>query len=161
MFRIGYGYDVHRLVENRRLVLGGVEIPYHLGLLGHSDADVLIHSIIDALFGALALGDIGAHFPDTDDSFKEIDSRILLRKAYEIIKNKGYQLNNLDVTICAQYPKLNPHITQMRQNIASDLNCDVDLISIKATTEEKLGISGKEEGMTAHAVVMLARSVSI
>jgi len=157
MYKIGYGYDVHRLVENRRLVLGGVEIPYHLGLLGHSDADVLIHSVIDALFGALALGDIGAHFPDTDDSFKEIDSRILLRKAYEIVKNKGYQLNNLDVTVCAQNPKLSPYIIQMRQNIASDLDCDIDLISIKATTEEKLGISGKEEGMTAHTVVMLVK----
>ena len=157
MYKIGYGYDVHRLVENRRLVLGGVEIPYHLGLLGHSDADVLIHSVIDALFGALALGDIGAHFPDTDDSFKEIDSRILLIKAYEIIMNKGYQLNNLDVTVCAQNPKLSPYIIQMRQNIASDLDCDIDLISIKATTEEKLGISGKEEGMTAHTVVMLVK----
>jgi 2-C-methyl-D-erythritol 2,4-cyclodiphosphate synthase len=155
MFRIGYGYDVHKLVENRKLVLGGVEIPFHLGLLGHSDADVLIHAVIDGLFGALALGDIGSHFPDTEDTYKEIDSRILLRKAYELILQKGYKLNNLDITICASKPKLLPYISQMRNNIADDLNSSVELISIKATTEEGLGISGSQNGMTAHAVVML------
>jgi len=160
MYRIGYGYDVHKLVENRKLILGGVEIPHHKGLLGHSDADVLIHSIIDALLGSLALGDIGTHFPDNDDSYKEIDSRILLRKVYNIIKDKGYEINNLDATICAQTPKLSPFIQQMRENIASDLNCGIDFISIKATTEEKMGISGKEEGMTAHTNVMIRYSVT-
>ena len=155
MIRIGYGYDVHKLVENRKLILGGVEIPFELGLLGHSDADVLIHAIIDALLGALALGDIGALFPDTDASFKGIDSRILLKKAYEVIRKKGYALNNLDVTVCAQKPKLQPYIPEMRKNISEDLDCDIDLISIKATTEEGLGISGAEKGMTAYAVVLL------
>jgi len=158
MYRIGYGYDVHKLVENRKLILGGVEIPHHKGLLGHSDADVLIHSIIDALLGSLALGDIGTHFPDNDDSYKEIDSRILLRKVYKIVNDRGYGINNLDATICAQTPKLSPFIRQMRVNISSDLNCDIDLISIKATTEEKMGISGKEEGMTAHTTVMVRYS---
>jgi len=155
MFRIGLGYDVHKLTEDRKLILGGVEIPFRLGLLGHSDADVLIHAIIDALLGALALGDIGAHFPDNDESNRGIDSRVMLRKIYELINKKGYKINNLDVTVCAQKPKLAPYITAMRENIAEDLHCDIDLISVKATTEENLGISGEEKGMTAHAVVLL------
>ena len=158
MFRIGFGYDVHKLVEHRKLILGGVEIPFEKGLLGHSDADVLIHAIIDALFGALALGDIGYNFPDTDQSFKDINSRILLKKAYQIISEKGWKINNLDITVCAQKPKLAKYILQMRENISSDLKCDIDLISIKATTEENLGISGSENGMTAHCVVMLVNN---
>jgi 2-C-methyl-D-erythritol 2,4-cyclodiphosphate synthase len=155
---MGYGYDVHQLVEGRKLILGGVDIPYPKGLLGHSDADVLIHAIIDALLGALALGDIGSNFPDTDSKYKDIDSRILLRKAYAKITNKGWVLNNLDATICAQKPKLQPYIQQMRANIAQDLNTDIENISIKATTEEHLGISGSEQGMTAHCVVLLKLS---
>ena len=154
-YRIGYGYDVHQLIENRKLIIGGVEIPYHKGLLGHSDADVLIHAIIDALFGAVALGDIGSNFPDHDSSFKNIDSRILLKRAYEKVKKKGWNLGNLDATICAQKPKLNPYIDEMRKNISTDLNCDIEDISVKATTEENLGISGSENGMTASCYVLL------
>ena len=157
MFRIGYGYDVHQLTESRKLILGGVDIPYPKGLLGHSDADVLIHAIIDALLGALALGDIGSNFPDTDSSYKNIDSRILLRKTYELITEKHYKINNLDATICAEKPKLRPYIYQMRANIAADLNCHIDRISVKATTEEQLGISGSEAGMTAHCVVLIEK----
>jgi len=157
MYRIGYGYDVHQLVKGRRLVIGGVEIPFEKGLLGHSDADVLVHAIIDALFGALALGDIGSNFPDNNELYKDIDSRILLRKSYEIVKKNDWQINNLDATICAQNPKLSLFINEMRINIASDLNCDISQISIKATTEEKLGISGAENGMTTHCVVMLTK----
>ena len=157
LYRIGFGYDVHQLAIGRKLILGGIEIPFEKGLLGHSDADVLIHTIIDALLGAVAMGDIGSHFSDSDDAFKDIDSRILLKKAYEIVKNKGYLLNNLDATICAQMPKLKPYIGEMRRNIANDLNCDLDQISIKATTEEHLGISGSGSGMTASCVVMVIR----
>ena len=153
--RIGYGYDVHQLVSGRKLILGGVEIPYDKGLLGHSDADVLIHAIIDAMFGALALGDIGSNFPDTDNSYKNINSRLLLKKTYDLITQEGYKINNLDATICAQKPRLRPYIDQMRSNIAEDLKCDTDLISVKATTEEQLGISGSERGMTAYCIVML------
>jgi len=155
MHKIGFGYDVHRLVENRQLILGGVEIPHKLGLLGHSDADVLVHAIIDAMFGALALGDIGVHFPDTDKAYKGIDSRVLLRKTYELVASKGYSVNNIDATICCQEPKLAGYIFDMRINIAEDLNCDVGCVSVKATTEERLGISGSEQGITAHCVVML------
>jgi len=154
-FRIGIGYDVHKLVTGRDLVIGGVLIPYSKGLLGHSDADVLIHAIIDALLGALALGDIGKHFPDTDPEFKDINSRVLLKKVYHLVNEKGWELINLDSTICAQCPKLSPHIDKMRQNIAEDLNTSIDNISIKATTEENLGISGSQNGMTAHCVVMI------
>jgi len=155
MYRIGYGYDVHRLVEKRKLILGGVEIPHTQGLLGHSDADVLLHAIIDAMLGALALGDIGVHFPDTDEAYKGIDSRVLLRKTHGLIASKGYRINNIDATICAQAPRLAGYIFDMRANIAEDLNCDVECVSVKATTEEKLGISGSEQGITAHCVVML------
>ena len=151
--RIGYGYDVHRLEEKQKLILGGVEISFEKGLAGHSDADVLIHSIIDAILGALAKGDIGQLFPDTDDKFKDINSRILLRKVTDIMTEAGYEVGNLDATICAQKPKLQNHIQQMRKNIASDLHTEFSNISIKATTEENLGISGK--GISATVVVLL------
>ena len=161
MLRIGFGYDVHQLIEDRKLILGGVEIPYHKGLLGHSDADVLIHAIIDAILGALALGDIGSNFPDTDSAYKDIDSRVLLKRIENILKQNNFIINNLDATICAQKPKLMPYIYQMRQNIAEDLNCDMSLVSVKATTEEFLGISGSEKGMTAHCVVLITNSNKI
>ena len=153
--RIGYGYDVHKLVKNRKLILGGVEIPHELGLAGHSDADVLIHAIIDAILGALAAGDIGQHFPDSDENFKDIDSRILLREIAKKLNDAEFEIGNLDSTICAQKPKLQKHILQMRRNISSDLRTEIDNVSIKATTEEGLGISGKEKGITATAVVLL------
>ncbi|MBO6585268.1 MAG: 2-C-methyl-D-erythritol 2,4-cyclodiphosphate synthase [Gracilimonas sp.] len=153
--RIGYGYDVHRFSEGRKLMLGGVEIPHDKGLLGHSDADVLLHAITDALLGSLALGDIGAHFPDTDPEFKNADSRVLLRKSYELIKKKGYQLGNLDATIIAEQPKLRPYIDDIRKTIAEDLGCSIDDISVKATTSEKMGFAGREEGIIAQAVVLI------
>ncbi len=155
--RIGYGYDVHKLVEKRKLILGGVNIPFHKGLAGHSDADVLIHAIIDAILGAIAMGDIGQLFPDTDSTFKNIDSRILLRKVYGILIENGYKIGNLDSTICAQKPKLKDFITEMRENVSEDLHTEISNISIKATTEEKLGISGSEKGITASAVVLITR----
>jgi len=155
--RIGNGYDVHQLAEGRKLILGGVEIPFDRGLLGHSDADVLIHAIIDSLLGALALGDIGQLFPDCSMDYKDIDSRILLKKTYDIIKDKGYQLVNLDSVICAQKPKLKDYISQMRTNIAEDLGADISQVSVKATTEEHLGISGSEKGMTAYSTVLLEK----
>ena len=139
--RIGHGYDVHRLTENRKLILGGVEIPFNLGLLGHSDADVLIHAVCDALLGAAALGDIGKHFPDTSDKFLNIDSRILLRQVCLLLKEKGYRIINLDATGIAQKPKLAPFIEQMRANIAADLEIDTTCVNVKATTEEKLGFT--------------------
>ncbi len=151
--RIGYGYDVHKLEEKRKLVLGGIEIPFEKGLTGHSDADVLIHSIIDAILGALAKGDIGKLFPNSDDKYKDINSRILLRKVTNIMDEAGYEVGNLDATICAQEPKLQKYISEMRKNIAADLQTEIDNISIKATTEENLGISGK--GISATAVVLL------
>ncbi|WP_349294184.1 2-C-methyl-D-erythritol 2,4-cyclodiphosphate synthase [Gracilimonas sediminicola] len=153
--RIGYGYDVHRFSEGRKLMLGGVEIPHDKGLLGHSDADVLLHAITDALLGSLVLGDIGAHFPDTDPEFKNADSRVLLRKSYELIKDKGYQLGNLDATIIAEQPKLRPYIDDIRKTIAEDLGCSIDDISVKATTSEKMGFAGREEGIIAQAVVLI------
>ena len=153
--RIGEGYDVHRLTENRRLVLGGVEIPYEKGLLGHSDADALLHALMDAMLGALALGDIGKHFPDTDERYKGIDSRELLRHTAALIREKGWELGNADMTIIAQAPKMAPHIQTMRANIAADLGTDIDNISVKATTEEKLGFTGAGEGIAARAVVLL------
>ena len=156
-FRIGQGYDVHRLVPGRKLILGGVEIPWEKGLLGHSDADVLLHAITDALFGALALGDIGTHFPDTDPAYKGADSRELLRKAVEILREKGWTVGNLDATVIAQAPKLKPFILQMRENIAADLGIPQDQVSVKATTEEGLGITGTGEGISASATVMLLR----
>lgn len=153
--RIGYGYDVHRFSEDRKLILGGVEIPYDKGLLGHSDADVLLHAITDALLGALALGDIGAHFPDTDPEFKNADSRVLLRKSYELIKQQGYELVNLDATVIAERPKLRPYIDDIRKTIAEDLGCLIEDVSVKATTSEKMGFAGREEGMIAQAVVLI------
>jgi len=153
--RIGHGYDVHAFVENRRLVLGGVNIPHDKGLAGHSDADVLIHAICDALLGAAALGDIGKHFPDTSSEFKDIDSRILLREVVKRLAEKPFRLENLDATIIAQKPKLSNYIEKMRENIASDLAADLDQVNIKATTTEKLGFAGREEGIAAHAVVLL------
>lgn len=153
--RIGYGYDVHRFAKDRKLVLGGVEIPFDKGLLGHSDADVLLHAITDALLGALAMGDIGAHFPDTDPKYKDADSRILLKDAYKLIKAKGYFLGNLDATVIAERPKLRPHIMDMRKSIAAILECDDNAVSVKATTSEEMGFAGREEGMIAQVVVLL------
>ncbi len=153
--RIGSGYDVHRLVEGRKLILGGVTIPHTLGLLGHSDADVLLHAITDAILGAAALGDIGLHFPDTDEQWKGADSRKLLAMAYEKVKNKGYELENLDATILAQKPKLRPYIDEMRKNIATTLGVDIDQVNVKATTEEGLGFTGSEEGIAVQAVALL------
>ncbi|NQV18223.1 MAG: 2-C-methyl-D-erythritol 2,4-cyclodiphosphate synthase [Armatimonadetes bacterium] len=155
MMRIGYGYDVHKLVKNRKLILGGVNIPFEKGLIGHSDADVLIHAIIDAILGALAAGDIGQHFPDSDEKYKDIDSRVLLRETYKKLDKAGFEIGNLDATICAQKPKLQKYILQMRNNISEDLHTELANISIKATTEEGLGISGNEKGITATAVVLL------
>ena len=157
MFRCGFGYDVHCLVSDRELILGGVKIPYSKGLLGHSDADVLIHSIIDALLGALALGDIGTFYPDNDLAYKDIDSRILLRKTYTLITEKGWKLNNLDAVICCQEPKLQSFINAMRANLALDLHCAIEQISLKATTEEGLGISGKGEGISAFCQLLLVK----
>lgn len=156
--RIGQGFDVHQLVENRRLVIGGVDIPYHKGLLGHSDADVLLHAICDAILGAAALGDIGKHFADTDAKFKDIDSRVLLREVRRLVADQGYQLVNLDATIIAQAPKMAPHISQMVSNIAADLGVENSNINIKATTTEKLGFTGRGEGIAAQAVVLLVKA---
>jgi 2-C-methyl-D-erythritol 2,4-cyclodiphosphate synthase len=153
--RIGYGYDVHQLRKGRKLILGGVEIPFEKGLFGHSDADVLLHAVTDALLGALALGDIGGHFPDTDEAFKNADSRKLLRESYALIKEKGYELGNLDVTVIAEQPKLQPFIGDIRKNVAEDLECSVDDVSVKATTSEKLGFVGREEGIITQAVVLI------
>jgi 2-C-methyl-D-erythritol 2,4-cyclodiphosphate synthase len=154
-YRIGFGYDVHALAHNRKLMLGGIEVPFDRGLEGHSDADVLLHAIADALLGALALGDIGRHFPDSDKRYKDADSRILLTDVYAQIKSKGYRLANLDSTIAAQRPKLAGFIDQMRASIADILECGIDRISIKATTTEKLGFVGLEEGIEAFASVLL------
>ena len=153
--RIGYGYDVHKLVENRKLILGGVNIPYEKGLLGHSDADVLLHAISDALLGAAALGDIGKHFPDNDDSFKNIDSRILLRRVVELLREKGYKIGNIDATVIAQKPKLATYIADMRNNIANDCGIEIDRVNVKATTEEGLGFTGELLGISAHAVCII------
>jgi 2-C-methyl-D-erythritol 2,4-cyclodiphosphate synthase len=153
--RIGYGYDVHQLAEGEDLVVGGLVVPHTKGSVGHSDADVLLHVICDALLGALALGDIGTHFPDTDPAYKGIDSKILLRKTWAMVKARGWQLANVDSTVCLQRPKLKPHIPAMRQCIADLLEADVDQIGIKATTTEKLGFVGLEQGISAHAVVLL------
>lgn len=153
--RIGHGYDVHKLVEGRKLILGGVDIPYAKGLLGHSDADVLLHAISDALLGAAALGDIGKHFPDTDMAFKDADSRNLLRQVVNLIEEKGYRVGNIDCTIIAQKPKLKDYIEIMRKNIASDCNVDVSCVNVKATTEEGLGFTGEGSGISAHAVCIL------
>ena len=153
--RIGHGYDVHRLVEDRPLIIGGVEIPFEWGLLGHSDADVLLHAVADALLGAAALGDIGKHFPDSSPEFKNIDSRILLRRVVALIKEKGYNISNIDATVIAQKPKLPPFIEQMRLNIAADCGITADCVNVKATTEEGLGFTGELLGISAHAVCLL------
>ena len=153
--RVGFGYDVHRLVEDRPLILGGVEIPFEKGLLGHSDADVLLHAISDALLGAVALGDIGQHFPDTDERWKGADSAILLKEVYRMVGEKGYQISNIDSTIALQRPKLRPYIDQIRTSIARILNIDVSCISVKATTTEKLGFVGVGDGASAYAVCLL------
>ena len=153
--RIGHGYDVHKLVEGRKLILGGVDIPYEKGLLGHSDADVLLHAISDALLGAAALGDIGKHFPDTDMAFKDADSRNLLCQVVNLIEEKGYRVGNIDCTIIAQKPKLKDYIEIMRKNIASDCNVDASCVNVKATTEEGLGFTGEGSGISAHAVCIL------
>lgn len=156
-FRIGQGYDVHRLAEGETLWLGGVLIPHSKGTVAHSDGDVLIHAICDAMLGALKLRDIGTHFPDTATEFKNIDSKILLKKSYELVKQKGYEIVNIDSTIQAQQPKLKPHIPQMEQCMADVLGVDVDRVSVKATTTENLGFEGREEGMSVNAVVLLKR----
>lgn len=153
--RIGYGYDVHRLETDLPLILGGIEIPFKKGLVGHSDADVLLHAITDALLGACALGDIGQHFPDSDDKYKDMDSRILLRRTYQLISQKGYSISNVDATIVAERPKLSSYISDMEECIASDLNADVSQISVKATTSEGMGFEGKGQGISARAVVLL------
>lgn len=155
--RIGFGYDVHRLVIERKLILGGVNIPFHKGLWGHSDADVLIHAIIDAILGSMAKGDIGTLFPDNDNNYKDVDSRILLRKVAGILHTEKYRICNLDSTICAETPKLQAFIPKMRENIAFDLNCDISQVSIKATTEEEIGITRDEKGISATAVVLIKK----
>ena len=153
--RVGMGYDVHRLVEGRDLIIGGVKIPYEKGLLGHSDADVLLHAISDALLGAAALGDIGKHFPDSDPAYKGIDSRLLLKKVGELIEEKGFLIENIDATIIAQAPKMRPHIETMRANIANDLGILVEQVNVKATTEEGLGFTGTGEGISSQAICLL------
>jgi 2-C-methyl-D-erythritol 2,4-cyclodiphosphate synthase len=153
--RIGHGYDVHRLVEGRPLILGGVTVPFALGLDGHSDADVLLHAVMDALLGAAGLGDIGLHFPDTDMRYKGVDSRVLLRAVAQRVHDAGYRVGNVDVTMIAQKPKLRPYIAQMTENIAADLGVSLSQINVKATTEEHLGFTGTLEGMACHAVCLL------
>ena len=153
--RIGHGYDVHKLSQDRKLIIGGVEIPFEAGLLGHSDADVLLHAVCDSLLGATALGDIGKHFPDTDPAYKNINSLFLLKKVGELISEGGYKICNIDATIIAQSPKMSPYIQKMRENIAEALNIDVSLVSVKATTEEGLGFSGRKEGISAHSVCLI------
>jgi 2-C-methyl-D-erythritol 2,4-cyclodiphosphate synthase len=155
--RIGQGFDVHQLVEGRRLIIGGVEIPYERGLLGHSDADVLLHAICDALLGAAALGDIGRHFPDSDPRYKGIDSRRLLREVARLLRDKGYGVVNLDATLIAQAPKMAPHIPQMVENIAADLGVEAGCVNVKATTTEKLGYTGRGEGIAAQAVCLIEK----
>ena len=155
--RIGHGYDVHKLVEGRRLILGGVDIPYEKGLLGHSDADVLLHAISDSLLGAAALGDIGKHFPDTDAAYKNADSLVLLKRVNDLLLSAGYRASNVDATVIAQAPKLAMHIEQMRKNIASALGTELCDISVKATTEERLGFTGRGEGISAHAVCIIEK----
>lgn len=157
MFRIGHGYDVHKLVEGRKLILGGVDIPHTTGLLGHSDADVLAHAIMDAMLGALALGDIGHLFPDTAEEFAGADSMKLMAEVVRVCREKGYRIGNIDATVIAQAPKLAPHIITMRENIARVCGCDISQISVKATTEEHLGFTGEKLGMSAHAVALMVK----
>ena len=155
--RVGIGYDVHKLCENRKLILGGVDIPHEKGLLGHSDADVLLHAICDALLGAAALGDIGKHFPDNDMSYKNIDSMILLKRVHELILKEGYSISNIDATVVCQKPKLAPYIEQMRINISACLELDLSQVNIKATTTETLGFEGRKEGISSHAVCLIQK----
>lgn len=158
MLRIGHGYDVHAFADNRKCILGGVDVPCEKGLLGHSDADVLLHAISDSLLGAAALGDIGKHFPDTDPRYKGADSLVLLENVCNLVKSKGYTVNNIDATVIAQMPKLAPFIDEMRSNIAKALGVDIDAVSVKATTEEKLGFTGRKEGISAHCVCLIAKN---
>ncbi len=160
MLRIGHGFDVHAFADNRRLVLGGVEIPHDRGLAGHSDADVLLHAICDALLGAAGLGDIGKHFPDTSSDFKDVDSRLLLRHVAGLLREGRFTVNNVDATVVAQRPKLAPHIAGMRENIAADLGLPLDRVNVKATTTERLGYTGREEGIASHAVCLLEQATS-
>ena len=155
MMRIGHGYDVHRLVEGRKCIIGGVDIPYEKGLLGHSDADVLLHAIMDAVLGAMAAGDIGKLFPDNDPTYKGADSLVLTRRVAEVMTERGYRLGNIDATVIAQAPKMAPHILTMRENIAAAFGVDPDRVSVKATTEERLGFTGSGEGIAAHAVCLI------
>jgi 2-C-methyl-D-erythritol 2,4-cyclodiphosphate synthase len=157
-FRIGFGYDVHRLEEGIPFWLGGIEIEHYKGSLGHSDADVLLHAICDAILGAAALGDIGSHFPDTDPAYKGISSSILLRRCVELLSSRGYEIGNIDSTICLQTPKISPFIPDMRKQIARQIGLHEDQVSVKATTEEKLGFTGREEGVSAYAVVLITRN---
>ncbi|HAL94678.1 MAG TPA: 2-C-methyl-D-erythritol 2,4-cyclodiphosphate synthase [Chitinophagaceae bacterium] len=156
--RIGSGIDFHQLAEGRALWIGGIQIPHHKGAVGHSDADVLLHAICDALLGALALGDIGQHFPNTDEAYKNIDSKILLKKCVELIKSKGYSVVNVDATLCLEAPKIRPYVTKMQETIAPLLGVELDAVSIKATTTEKMGFAGREEGLMAQATVLLQQS---
>ena len=156
--RIGFGFDVHKLVEGRDLWMGGVKIPHSLGLLGHSDADVLIHAICDAILGAANMRDIGFHFPDTAGEYKDIDSKILLKKTVALVREKGYEVGNIDATICAERPKMNPHIPEMQRVLSEVMGIDIDDISIKATTTEKLGFTGREEGISAYAVALIEKA---
>lgn len=155
--RVGFGYDVHKLAEHRELWVGGVKIEHPFGLLGHSDADVLLHAICDAILGAANMRDIGFHFPDTASEYKDVDSKILLKKTLDVISEKGYKVGNIDATICAEYPKMNPHIPAMQQVISNILNIDIDDISIKATTSERMGFVGREEGFAAYAVALIEK----
>jgi 2-C-methyl-D-erythritol 2,4-cyclodiphosphate synthase len=155
--RVGFGYDVHRLSPDIPLWLGGIQIPHHSGLVGHSDADVLIHALIDALLGAAALGDIGRHFPDTDASYKGIDSKILLARAVQLLDEKGWGVGNVDITVCAQQPRLSGYISAMQETLAALLHVDTDSVSVKATTTERLGFTGREEGISAYAVALIER----
>lgn len=155
MIRIGHGYDAHRLVEGRKLVLGGVEIPYKMGLLGHSDADVVIHAVIDSLLGAAGMGDIGCIFPDTDEKYKDISSRRLLKDVYKLLVDNNYTIGNIDITIIIQKPYLKLYVSLMKENISKDLNIDINYINIKATTEERMGFTGREEGISCHSVCIL------
>ncbi|MBP1568218.1 MAG: 2-C-methyl-D-erythritol 2,4-cyclodiphosphate synthase [Oscillospiraceae bacterium] len=157
MFRTGHGYDVHKLVEGRDLIIGGVKIPHEKGLLGHSDADVLLHAVMDSLLGAAALGDIGKHFPDTDERFKGADSMKLLEHVAHLINEKGYRIENIDATVIAQAPKLAPYIETMRRNIADAAGCDIDAVNVKATTEEHLGFTGEKLGISAHSVCLISK----
>ena len=156
-FRIGFGIDFHQMVEERDLWIGGVKIPHHKGAKGHSDADVLLHAICDAMLGALSLGDIGVHFPDTDAAYKNIDSKILLQRSYELIANKGYKVVNVDSSLCLEAPKIKPYVNSMQETIASILQVDVSDVSVKATTTEKMGFVGREEGLVAYATVLLEK----